>query len=146
MQSISRIPPHSIEAEQSVLGAMLLDREAIISASEFVKAEDFYKDSHREIFEAVMELFEKGEPVDLITLSEQLKQRNTLEAVGGVAFLTDLSASVPTIANVAHYARIIQEKSLLRKLIKSCSEISEKSFEAAEEIGNIIEYAERSIF
>lgn len=146
MQSLSRIPPHSIEAEQSVLGAMLLDREAIISASEFVKAEDFYKDSHREIFEAMSLLFEKGEPVDLITLSEQLKQKNKLEAVGGIAFLTDLSSSVPTIANVAHYARIIQEKSLLRSLIRSCGEISEKSFEAAEELDGIIEHAEKSIF
>ncbi|MBA1334698.1 MAG: Replicative DNA helicase (DnaB) [Firmicutes bacterium] len=146
MQSLSRIPPHSIEAEQSVLGAMLLDREAIISALEFVKAEDFYKDSHREIFEAMSVLFEKGEPVDLITLSEQLKQRNKLEAVGGAAFLTDLSSSVPTIANVAHYARIIQEKSLLRRLIRACGEISEKSFEAAEEVDGIIEYAEKSIF
>ena len=86
MQSIGKIPPHSIEAEQSVLGAMLLDREAIITASEYIKPEDFYKDSHREVYEAVMQLFDKGEPVDLVTLSEQLRQRNTLEAVGGVAF------------------------------------------------------------
>ena len=77
MQAIGKIPPHSIEAEQSVLGAMLLDREAIISASEHIKPEDFYRDSHREIYEAIMELFDRGEPVDLVTLTEQLRQRNT---------------------------------------------------------------------
>jgi replicative DNA helicase len=146
MQSIGKIPPHSIEAEQSVLGAMLLDREAIITASEYIKPEDFYKDSHREVYEAVMQLFDKGEPVDLVTLSEQLRQRNTLEAVGGVAFLTDMSSSVPTIANVDHYARIIQEKALLRRLIKACGEISDMSYQAAKEAAEIIEFAEKGIF
>jgi replicative DNA helicase len=146
MQPIGKIPPHSIEAEQSVLGAMLLDREAIISASGQIKPEDFYRDSHREVFEAVMELFEKGEPVDLVTLTEQLRQRNTLEAVGGVGFLTDISSSVPTTANAAHYARIIREKALLRKLIRVCGEISDMSFEAAEEAAGIIEFAEKGIF
>ncbi len=146
MQSIGKIPPHSIEAEQSVLGAILLDREAIITASEYIKPEDFYKDIHREIYEAVMELFEKGEPVDIVTLSEQLRQRNTLDGVGGVAFLADMSSSVPTVANVAHYAKIIQEKSRLRKLIRACGEISDMSFEAAEEAAEIIEYAEKGIF
>ena len=146
MQSIGKIPPHSIEAEQSVLGAMLLDREAIITASEHIKPEDFYKDSHREVYEAVMDLFDKGEPVDLVTLTEQLRQRNTLEAVGGVAFLADLSSSVPTTANAVHYAKIIQEKSLLRKLIKVCGEISNMSYEAAEEAGVIVEFAEKGIF
>ena len=146
MQAVGKIPPHSIEAEQSVLGAMLLDREAIIAASEHIKPEDFYRDSHREIYEAIMELFDKGEPVDLVTLTERLRQRNTLEAVGGVSFLADLSSSVPTTANVVHYARIIHEKSLLRKLIRVCGKISDKSFEAAEETGAIIEFAEKEIF
>lgn len=146
MRFLGKIPPHSIEAEQSVLGAMLLDREAIITVSEHIKPEDFYRDSHREVYEAVIELFDKGEPVDLVTLSEQLKQRSTLEAVGGIAFLTDISSSVPTIANADHYARIIQEKALLRKLIKACGEISNMSFEAAEEAAQIIEFAEKGIF
>jgi replicative DNA helicase len=146
MQAIGKIPPHSIEAEQSVLGAMLLDREAIITASEHIKPEDFYRDGHREIYEAIMELFDKGEPVDLVTLTEQLRQRNTLEAVGGVSFLTDLSSSVPTTANAVHYAKIIHEKSMLRKLIRVCGEISDKSYEAAEETGAIIEFAEKEIF
>ena len=146
MQAIGKIPPHSIEAEQAVLGAVLLDREAIISASEFVNPEDFYKDSHREVYRAAVELFDRGEPVDLVTLSEQLRQKNLLEAVGGMAFLTDLSSSVPTIANAAHYAKIIYGKSLLRKLIRACGEISEKSFEAAEDVEEIIEYAEKNIF
>jgi len=146
MQAIGKIPPHSIEAEQSVLGAMLLDREAIISASEIVRAEDFYKDTHKEIFEAMEELFEKGEPVDLITLEEQLKQRGTLEGVGGVEYLTDLSSSVPSIANVHHYAKIIQEKSLLRKLIKVCDQVADKSYESKEDVSEIIDQAEKGIF
>lgn len=146
MQNLGRVPPQSPEAEQSVLGAMLLDREAIISASEYITPEDFYKDDHKEIFEAIMDIFERGQPVDLITVAEQLKQRNTLEAVGGVPFLTDLSASVPTVANVAYYARIVREKSMLRKLIKVCGEITDKSFEAAEEVNDIVEFAERMIF
>jgi replicative DNA helicase len=146
MHAIGKIPPHSIEAEQAVLGAVLLDREAFISASEFINPEDFYKDSHRAVYEAAVELFERGEPVDLVTLSEQLRQKDTLDAIGGMAFLTDLSSSVPTIANVAHYAKIIYEKSLLRKLIRTCGEISGKSFEAAEGAAEIIEYAEKGIF
>lgn len=146
MRAATRIPPHSIEAEQSVLGAMLLDREAIIIVSEHIKPEDFYRDSHREIYEAVIGLFDKGEPVDLVTLPEQLRRRDTLESVGGIAFLTDISSSVPTIANAAHYAKIIREKALLRKLIRACGDISNMSFEAAEEIAGIIEFAEKSVF
>lgn len=146
MQAIGKLPPHSIEAEQAVLGAILLDREAIISASEYIKPEDFYKDSHREVYQAAAELFEKGEPVDLVTLSEQLKQKDVLEAVGGMAFLTDLSTSVPTTANVAHYAKIVYEKSLLRKLIRACGEISDMSFQATEDVMEIIDFAEKGIF
>lgn len=146
MEPIAKIPPHSIEAEQSVLGAMLLDREAIVSACELIRPEDFYKDAHREIFEAMLELYEKGEPVDLVTLTEQLKQRNTLEAAGGVEYLTDLSSSVPTIANVSYYAKIVQEKAFLRKLIRICSEIMEKSYDAKEDVSHIIDQAEKGIF
>ncbi len=146
MKAIGKIPPHSIEAEQSVLGAMLLDREAIISVLESIRPEDFYKDSHREIFEAVIELFEKGEPVDLITLSEQLKQKDVLEGVGGVEYLADLSSGVPSTANAAHYAKIIQEKSFLRKLIRICSEITDMSYESGKDILDIINQAEKGIF
>ncbi len=145
-EMIQRIPPHSVEAEQSVLGAMLLDKEAISAATELISGADFYREAHKEIFEAIVEIYDKGEPVDLITLTEKLKTRNTLDAVGGVTFLTNLMDAVPTTHNVKYYAKIIEDKSLLRKLIKSSSEIISKSYEASEDIGEIIDDAEKGIF
>lgn len=145
-QMMGRIPPHSIEAEQSVLGAMILDREAINIAVEMIKPEDFYKEAHREIFEAILNLYNKNEPVDLITLAEELKRRGTLENIGGVTYLADLSSGVATTANTKYYCKIIEEKSTLRKLIKSCNEIILKSYENLEEVNAIIEQAEKSIF
>lgn len=146
MDGIQRIPPNSMEAEQSVLGAMLLDREAITAATEIISGDDFYREAHKEIFEAVVELFDKSEPVDLITLSEKLKVRNTLEAVGGVTYLTSLMNIVPTTHNVKHYAKIIEEKSILRRLIKASNEIAAKSYEASEDLTTIIDKAEKNIF
>lgn len=146
VEGIQRIPPNSMEAEQSVLGAMLLDKEAISVATEFISGEDFYREAHKEIFEAVVDLFDKGEPVDLITLSEKLKVRNTLDAVGGVTYLTNLMSIVPSTHNVSNYAKIIEEKALLRKLIKASNEIMSVSYDASEEVGNVIDKAEKSIF
>ncbi len=143
---IQRIPPNSLEAEQSVLGAMLLDREAISSATELINGEDFYREAHKEIFEAVVEIYDKGEPVDLITLTEKLKTRNTLDAVGGITYLTGLMNAVPTTHNVKYYAKIIEDKSLLRRLIKSSNEIISKSYSGTEEVGSIIDDAEKGIF
>lgn len=143
---IQRIPPNSLEAEQSVLGAMLLDREAISAATELINGEDFYREAHKEIFEAVVEIYDKGEPVDLITLTEKLKTRNTLDSVGGITYLTSLMNAVPTTHNVKNYAKIIEDKSLLRRLIKSSNEIISKSYSGSEEVGNIIDDAEKGIF
>lgn len=143
---IQRIPPNSIEAEQSVLGAMLLDKEAISAATELISGEDFYREAHKEIFEAIVEIYDKGEPVDLITLTEKLKTRNTLDTVGGITFLTNLMDAVPTTHNIKYYAKIIEDKSLLRRLIKSSNEIISKSYQASEDIGEIIDGAEKSIF
>lgn len=145
-EMLQRIPPNSVEAEQSVLGAMLLDKEAISAATELISGEDFYREAHKEIFEAIVEIYDKGEPVDLITLTEKLKTRNTLEAVGGITFLTNLMDAVPTTHNVKYYAKIIEDKSLLRRLIKSSNEIIAKSYQASEEIGEIIDDAEKGIF
>lgn len=146
IEGIQKIPPNSLEAEQSVLGAMLLDKEAISVATEFVSGEDFYREAHKEIFEAVVELFDKGQPVDLITLPEKLKVRNTLEAVGGITYLTNLMNIVPSTHNVGNYAKIIEEKSLLRKLIKASNEIMSKSYEGPGDISAVIEGAEKAIF
>ncbi|NLM42921.1 MAG: replicative DNA helicase [Clostridiales bacterium] len=143
---IQRIPPNSIEAEQSVLGAMLLDKEAISTASEVLKGDDFYREVHKEIFEAIVDIFNENNPVDLITLTEKLKGRNTLEAVGGITYLTQLMNIVPTTHNIEHYVKIVEEKSLLRKLIKSSSDIMSKCYDNPEDPGEVIEQAEKSVF
>jgi replicative DNA helicase len=146
MEGLQKIPPNSMEAEQSVLGAMLLDKEAVSVATEFISGEDFYREAHKEIFDAIVELFDKGQPVDLITLPEKLKVRNTLEAVGGITYLTNLMSIVPSTHNVGNYAKIIEEKSLLRKLIRASNDIMGKSYEAREEVVHVLEMAEKSIF
>ena len=143
---MGRVPPHSLEAEQSVLGAMILDKEAINTAIEIIKPRDFYKEANGEIFEAILVLFNKNEPVDLITLSEELKNRGTLENTGGITYLANLSSGVATTANAKYYCEIVEEKSILRRLIKSCDEVIVKSYENADEVNAIIESAEQSIF
>lgn len=143
---IRRILPHSIEAEQSVLGAMLVDKEAINTSVEIIRPDDFYKEANREIFEAIIVLFNKNEPVDLITLSEELKRRGNLDNTGGITYLANLSSSVATTANTKFYCKIVEEKSILRRLIKSSDEIMTKAYEDNEEINAIIEKAEKNIF
>lgn len=143
---IGRIPPHSLEAEQSVLGAMILDKEAINTAIEIIRPDDFYKEANKEIFEAILTLFNKNEPVDLITLSEELKRRGTLENTGGVTYLANLSSGVATTANVKYYCKIVEENSILRRLIRSCDDVIAKSYENTDEVNAIIEKAEKSIF
>lgn len=146
LNMLGRIPPQNIEAEQSVLGSMLLDREAISIAAEILKEDDFYREDHGEIYEAIMELFNKAEPVDIITVTEQLKSRGTLDKAGGLEYITNLAASVPTTANIKYYAGIVEEKSILRKLIKASTEIIDMSYEASDEVSMILDSAERNIF
>ena len=143
---LGMIPPHSLEAEQSVLGAMIINKEAINIAIEQIHPEDFYKEANKEIFKAIIELFNRNEPVDLITLSEELKRRGNLENIGGVTYLADLSGGVAITSNIKYYCDIVEEKSILRRLIKSCDEIMGKSYEDSEEVGSIIEQAEKNIF
>src|SRR5690554_3475611 len=106
---VDRVPPHNLEAEQAVLGAILLENDALISAVELVGPEDFYRAAHQRIFETMVRLSEEAEPIDLITLSTRLKDQGLLEEVGGIGYLTELANSVPTAANVAYYAQIIEE-------------------------------------
>ena len=145
MDYLGRIPPHNVEAEQSVLGAMILDKDAITTVSEILKSEDFYKEAHKEIFEAIIDLYNRDEPADLVTLSEELSQRGTLEALGGVSYLSDLSTSGILTSNAKYYANIVEEKALLRRLIKASSEIIEKGFES-EEAASLLDLAEKNIF
>lgn len=146
MEDRGRIPPHSIDAEQSVLGSILLDKDAIVVVSEIIKSEDFYKDAHKEIYEAVLELYRRSDPIDLITLTEELKKRNNLDLAGGIAYLTSLSTVVPTSSNVKYYADIVKEKSILRKLIKASSDILDLGFGGTKDVQNILESAEKKIF
>ena len=141
-----RIPPHSIEAEQSVLGSMIMDHDAVIVASEILIASDFYRPDHAQIFAAIMELYTSANPIDLITIQDKLVQKGVLEQVGGLAYIAELASSVPTSAHIKQYAKIVQEKSTLRKLIKVSSDITAKSFDGDEPLDNIMNFAEKSIF
>lgn len=143
--NVERVPPYSLEAEQSVLGAMLLDAEAVYTAAEILRPEDFYQENHQHIFRIMTELSSRGISCDLVTVSEALRQEGRLEAVGGIAYLSDLAASVPTTANTEHYARIVAEKSLLRQLIRAANKIIEESYSAADEAAAILDEAERAI-
>lgn len=144
--ALGKIPPHSLEAEQSVLGAMIINKDAINTAIEQLHPEDFYKEANKEIYEAIVELYNKNEPVDLITLSEELNKRGTLENIGGVHYLADLSGGVGLSSNIKFYCEIVEEKSILRRLIASCDNIMAKSYEDSEEVNTIIEEAEKEIF
>lgn len=143
--SIVRMPPYSLEAEQSVLGSMIIDKDAIAAASEVLAGEDFYSDAHREIYDAMLVLYEQGKPVDLITLTETLRQRGTLEGIGA-AYITELSMAVPSTANVKYYIRIVEEKAILRRLIKASNEIIQDSYEAQQDVDLILDDAEKRIF
>ena len=141
-----RMPPYDEQAEASVLGAMLLDKSAITTAVEIIHAEDFYYDSHKAIFEGILRLYNKNEPADMITLSDFLKKNGQLEAVGGYTYLGRLTSGAGAVSNPEAYANIIKEKSTLRALIRAGSEIVEDSYRDDDEVGAIIEKAEKSIF
>ena len=141
-----RTPPYDEQAEASVLGAMLLDKSAITTAVEIIHAEDFYYDSHKAIFEGILRLYNKNEPADMITLSDFLKKNGQLEAVGGYTYLGRLTSGAGAVSNTEAYANIIKEKSTLRALIRAGGEIVEDSYRDDDEVGAIIEKAEKSIF
>jgi replicative DNA helicase len=141
-----RLPPQSLEAEVSVLGGILLENEALNRVLEVIREGDFYRESHRTIFSALLELYERSEPADLITLSEVLKKREGFEAVGGIEYLNSLVNSVPTAANITYYAKIIKEKSILRKLINRATEIVSQGYADSGDVDEFLDRAERSIF
>jgi len=144
--ALGRIPPQSIEAEQSVLGSMLIDKEVIPVVMEILKPEDFYRPDHKEIYEVIIELFDRAQPIDLITVSELLKQHGKLELIGGLEYLSNIATAVPTTANVKNYSKIVEEKALLRKLIRTSSDIVNLGFDATEEVSYILDKAEQGIF
>ena len=141
-----KVPPHSIDAEESVLGGILLDNNALDRALELIIAEDFYREAHRKIMRAIMELSERLEPVDLVTLSDALRSRNELQEVGGATYLAELTERVPTAANVAYSARIVKDKAMLRALIETSTEIAMRSYEAPANVETFLDEAEHQIF
>ena len=140
-----RVPPQSIDAEMSVLGAMLIKKEAITQAQELLKADDFYREAHRLVYDAMLELAGNGEPVDLVTLTEALRKKEILEKVGGISFLTQLANYTPTAANIVYHAKIVKEKSELRHLIDAATEIASAAYEATDEVTDIMDDAEKKI-
>jgi replicative DNA helicase len=144
--NLRKVPPQNLEAECSVLGGILLENDAINQVLELLRPEDFYRESHRKIFRATIELSDRNEPVDLITLSDYLKGRNELEAVGGTAYLASLADSVPTAANISYYARIVREKSILRSLISTATDIATRGYEEQGSVEEFLDRAEKVIF
>jgi replicative DNA helicase len=144
--SLHKIPPQNLEAEQSILGGILLDNHALNDVLEILNAKDFYSEAHRRIFTAIIELADKNEPSDLITLSSALKGKNQLEHVGGMTYLASLVDNVPSAANVAHYAKIVKEKAILRGLIGTATEILTKSYDTGADVDHVLDEAEHAIF
>ncbi|MDL4840951.1 replicative DNA helicase [Aquibacillus rhizosphaerae] len=140
-----RTPPHNIEAEQAVLGAIFLEQEALSSASELLMPEDFYRASHQRIFGVMLNLSDKGEPIDLVTVTTALSNARILDEVGGVSYLSDLANSVPTAANVSYYCKIVEEKALLRRLIRTATDIVSNSFSREDEVEDVLNDAEKEI-
>ena len=143
---LGKIPPHDIEAEQAVIGSMLTDRDAVMIAVEKLKADNFYRDDNKSIFEAMVNLYNKTEPVDLITVKDELESMNLFDKIGGMEYLALLPSKVPTTANVEKYINIVQEKSILRNLIKTANEIIDLGYEGSEDVEDIMDSAEKKIF
>ena len=144
--SLYKVPPHHMEAEQSILGGILLDNQALNTVLEVLTRSDFYNEGHRKIFDALVDLSDRGEPCDIVTLSSNLKDRQALEAVGGMAYLSLLVENVTSAANIAYYARIVKEKAILRGLITTATEILHKTYNAGTDIDSVLDEAEHAIF
>ncbi|MCI6854669.1 MAG: replicative DNA helicase [Firmicutes bacterium] len=143
---IERIPPHNEEAERSVLGAVMLNKDVLSEVLEEVTADDFYNESHKEIFRAIWELYKDNTAVDMLTVCEELKKRKSLDMAGGRAYIATLTSEVPSTANAVEYAKIVAEKATLRQMIKTSEDITEKGYDAKMAAGEILDYAESGIF
>lgn len=142
----TKIPPQNIEAEESVLGALMIDKNAIIRVADIVRSDDFYKPVHSIIFNAILGLYEKSEPIDLLTVTNELKEKNKLDTIGGSSYLTELIEKVPTASHIEHYAKLVKEKKILRNLIQASAEITESAFSPEEEIEDVLNNIEQKIF
>ena len=143
---LGKVPPHDIEAEQAVIGSMLTDKDAVVSAIEVLKEDDFYRDDNKAIYSAILNLYNRAEPIDIITVKAELEAMGKFEQVGGLEYLAELPEKVPTTANSMKYIKIVEEKSTLRNLIKTANEIIELGYDPTEDVDDIMEGAEKKIF
>jgi len=141
-----KLPPQNIEAEQSLLGCLMLDKNAIIKVADFVKADDFYKEIHKEIYQAMTDLYQKMEPIDLLSVTSRLREKGKLETIGGSSYLTTLINTVPTATHVLNYAKIVRGKKVLRDLIETSDEIGLSAFNESEDVDKLLDEAEKKIF
>ena len=144
--SIHKLPPQNIEAEQSLLGSLMIDKNAIIKIVDFLKSRDFYKKAHQEIYSVAVELFEKREPIDFLSVSARLKERKLLEEIGGDSYITELINTVPTASHISNYAKIVQKKRILRDLIESSQEIEALAYKGSDDVDSLLDYAEKKVF
>ncbi len=143
---LGKLPPHDIEAEQAIIGSMLTDRDAVIASIEVLKEEDFYREDNKAIYRAILNLYNRAEPIDIITVKAELESMGKFEKIGGLEYLAELPEKVPTTANANKYIKIVEEKSTLRNLIKTANEIIELGYNPTEEVEDIMEGAEKKIF
>lgn len=143
---LEKIPPQNTEAEQCLLGGLMLDKEAIVKVVDFVRPEDFYRSIHQDIYQAMFDLYERSEPIDILSVSSRLKERNKLEDIGGSSYLTTLINSVPTATHVANYGKIVRQKKILRDLISASEEIGLAAFDEKDEVDELLDKAEKTIF
>ena len=134
MKDVGRMPPQNLEAEQSVLGSLLIDKNAITKIADALIPQEFYKDAHRIIYENMLALYEDKEPIDILSLTSKLEEKKLLETVGGRTYLIDLTNSVPTASNVVYYAKIVRKKATLRKMIETAAEIEQMGYEEESEV------------
>jgi replicative DNA helicase len=144
--STGKLIPQNVEAEQFILGSILLENDALLKTLEIINADSFYRETHRKVFAAMLELFERNEPIDLLTLTERLKKNDTLNEVGGASYLAEMMNMVPTAANVRHHARIVREKGVIRRLINVATEIVSQSYEDNRDVDEMLDIAEQKIF
>ena len=141
-----RVPPHNLEAEASVLGSLMLDKDAVIKIADLLKVGDFYKNDHNMIYETMLKLYEDREPIDVLSLSNKLEEKGQLERVGGSSYLASLVNTVPSAANVVHYAKVVQKKVLLRRLITAANDIAEMGYDESEDVQKLLDEAEQKVF
>jgi replicative DNA helicase len=141
-----KLPPQNTEAEQCLLGCLMLDKDAVVKVVDFIKGEDFYSGKHQDIYQAMYELYEKSEPIDILSVSARLKERNKLEDIGGSAYLTSLINTVPTATHVSNYAKIVRQKKILRDLISASEEIGLSAFDESEDVDFLLDKAEKTVF